>query len=138
MPIFNWFLESPALKDLFKSYFKIVAKTQIKQPLNNLSLIKTLFEKQYFNKIIGEFIVKLDEKSNTLTDNFSTLVGKMLNTQFKDTEFQPFFKLIKAIIKNNLDNFYKEEVDPTGLLLPEASTVNVSQDFSQVLVSSTF
>ncbi|MDW2933484.1 SGNH/GDSL hydrolase family protein [Mesomycoplasma ovipneumoniae] len=136
MPIFDWFLKSPALEDLFKSYFKIVAKTQIKQPLNNLSLIKTLFEKQYFNKIIGEFIVKLDEKSNTLTDNFSTLVGKMLNTQFKDTEFQPFFKLIKAIIKNNLDNFYKEEVDPTGLLLPEASTVNVSQDFSQVLVNA--
>ncbi|MHA0311830.1 SGNH/GDSL hydrolase family protein [Mesomycoplasma ovipneumoniae] len=136
MPIFDWFLKSPALKDLFNSYFKIVAKTQIKQPLNNLSLIKTLFEKQYFNKIIGEFIVKLDEKSNKLTDNFSTLVGKMLNTQFKDTEFQPFFKLIKAIIKNNLDNFYKEEVDPTGLLLPEASTVNVSQDFSQVLVNA--
>ncbi|MHA0305328.1 SGNH/GDSL hydrolase family protein, partial [Mesomycoplasma ovipneumoniae] len=136
MPIFDWFLKSPALEDLFKSYFKIVAKTQIKQPLNNLSLIKTLFEKQYFNKIIGEFIVKLDEKSNTLTDNFSTLVGKMLNTQFKDTEFQPFFKLIKAIIKNNLDNFYKDEIDPTGLLLPEASTVNVSQDFSQVLVNA--
>ncbi|WP_341507934.1 SGNH/GDSL hydrolase family protein [Mesomycoplasma ovipneumoniae] len=136
MPIFDWFLESPALKELFKSYFKIVAKTQIKQPLNNLSLIKTLFEKQYFNKIIGEFIVKLDEKSNTLTDNFSTLVGKMFNTQFDKTEFQPFFKLIKAIIKNNLDNFYKEEVDPTGLLLDEASTVNVSEDFSQVLVSA--
>ncbi|MHA0306072.1 SGNH/GDSL hydrolase family protein [Mesomycoplasma ovipneumoniae] len=136
MPIFDWFLKSPALEDLFKSYFKIVAKTQIKQPLNNLSLIKTLFEKQYFNKIIGEFIVKLDEKSNTLTDNFSTLVGKMLNTQFKDTEFQPFFKLIKAIIKNNLDNFYKEEVDPTGILSDDFSTVNVSQDFSQVLVSA--
>ncbi|WP_341490518.1 SGNH/GDSL hydrolase family protein [Mesomycoplasma ovipneumoniae] len=136
MPIFDWFLESPALKDLFNSYFKIVAKTQIKQPLNNLSLIKTLFEKQYFNKIIGEFIVKLDEKDNKLTDNFSTLVGKMLNTQFEKTEFQPFFKLIKEIIKNNLENFYKEEVDPTGLLLPEASTVNVSQDFSQVLVNA--
>ncbi|WP_341495066.1 SGNH/GDSL hydrolase family protein [Mesomycoplasma ovipneumoniae] len=136
MPIFDWFLESPALKDLFKSYFKIVAKTQIKQPLNNLSLIKTLFEKQYFNKIIGEFIVKLDEKDNKLTDNFSTLVGKMFDTQFNKTEFQPFFKLIKAIIKNNLDNFYKEEVDPTGIFPDEASTVNVSQDFSQVLVSA--
>ncbi|MFU0909347.1 SGNH/GDSL hydrolase family protein [Mesomycoplasma ovipneumoniae] len=135
MPIFDWFLESPALKDLFKSYFKIVAKTQIKQPLNNLSLIKTLFEKQYFNKIIGEFIVKLDEKDNKLTDNFSTLVGKMLNTQFDKTEFQPFFKLIKEIIKNNLENFYKDEVDPKGILLDEASTVNVSKDFSQVLVS---
>ncbi|WDV48948.1 SGNH/GDSL hydrolase family protein [Mesomycoplasma ovipneumoniae ATCC 29419] len=136
MPIFNWFLESPALKDLFKSYFKIVAKTQIKQPLNNLSLIKTLFEKQYFNKIIGEFIVKLDEKDNKLSDNFSTLVGKMFDTQFKDTEFQPFFKLIKEIIKNNLENFYKEEVDPTGLIPDEASTVNVSENFSQVLVSA--
>ncbi|MDO6829822.1 SGNH/GDSL hydrolase family protein [Mesomycoplasma ovipneumoniae] len=136
MPIFDWFLESPALKDLFKSYFKIVAKTQIKQPLNNLSLIKTLFEKQYFNKIIGEFIVKLDEKDNKLTDNFSTLVGKMFDTQFNKTEFQPFFKLIKAIIKNNLDNFYKEEVDPTGIFPDEASIVNVSQDFSQVLVSA--
>ncbi|MEG3826158.1 SGNH/GDSL hydrolase family protein [Mesomycoplasma ovipneumoniae] len=136
MPIFDWFLESPALKDMFKSYFKIVAKTQIKQPLNNLSLIKELFEKQYFNKIIGEFIVKLDEKDNKLTDNFSTLVGKMLNTQFDKTEFQPFFKLIKEIIKNNLDNFYKEEADPKGILSGEISTVNVSQDFSQVLVSA--
>ncbi|EXU60798.1 SGNH/GDSL hydrolase family protein [Mesomycoplasma ovipneumoniae] len=136
MPIFNWFLESPALKDLFKSYFKIVAKAQIKQPLNNLSLIKTLFEKQYFNKIIGEFIVKLDEKSNKLTDNFSTLVGKMFDTQFDKTEFEPFFKLIKEIIKNNLENFYKEEADPTGLLSAEISAVNVSQDFSQVLVSA--
>ncbi|MDO6856410.1 SGNH/GDSL hydrolase family protein [Mesomycoplasma ovipneumoniae] len=142
MPIFDWFLESPALKDLFNSYFKIVAKTQIKQPLNNLSLIKTLFEKQYFNKIIGEFIVKLDEKdakdekSNTLSDNFSTLVGKMFGTQFESAEFQPFFKLIKEIIKNNLDNFYKEEMDPKGLILDEATTVNVSQDPSQVLVSA--
>ncbi|MHA0261026.1 SGNH/GDSL hydrolase family protein [Mesomycoplasma ovipneumoniae] len=136
MPIFDWFLESPALKDMFNSYFKIVAKTQIKQPLNNLSLIKTLFEKQYFNKIIGEFIVKLDEKSNKLTDNFSTLVGKMFNTQFDKTEFQPFFKLIKEIIKNNLENFYKEEADPTGILSDDFSTVNVSQDFSQVLVSA--
>ncbi|MHA0297332.1 SGNH/GDSL hydrolase family protein [Mesomycoplasma ovipneumoniae] len=136
MPIFDWFLESPALKDLFKSYFKIVAKTQIKQPLNNLSLIKTLFEKQYFNKIIGEFIVKLDEKDNKLSDNFSTLVGKMLNTQFDKTEFQPFFKLIKAIINNNLANFYKEEVDPKGLFPDNISTVNVSEDFSQVLVSA--
>ncbi|WP_337896495.1 SGNH/GDSL hydrolase family protein [Mesomycoplasma ovipneumoniae] len=136
MPIFDWFLESPALKDLFKSYFKIVAKTKIKQPLNNLSLIKSLFEKQYFNKIIGEFIVALDEKSTTLTDNFSTIVGKMLNTQFDSTEFEPFFKLIKAIIKNNLENFYKEEADPTGILLDDATTVNVSQDFSQVLVSA--
>ncbi|WNM13729.1 SGNH/GDSL hydrolase family protein [Mesomycoplasma ovipneumoniae] len=136
MPIFDWFLESPALKNLFNSYFKIVAKTQIKQPLNNLSLIKSLFEKQYFNKIIGEFIVALDEKSNTLTDNFSTLVGKMLNTQFENAEFQPFFKLIKEIIKNNLENFYKDEVDPTGLFPDEPSTVNVSEDLSQVLVNA--
>ncbi len=135
MPIFDWFLKSPALEDLFKSYFKIVAKTQIKQPLNNLSLIKKLFEKQYFNKIIGEFIVKLDEKDNKLTDNFSTLVGKMLNTEFEKTEFEPFFKLIKEIIKNNLANFYKDEVDPTGILPDNISTVNVSEDFSQVLVS---
>ncbi|WP_341513515.1 SGNH/GDSL hydrolase family protein [Mesomycoplasma ovipneumoniae] len=136
MPIFNWFLESPALKDMFKSYFKIVAKTNIKQPLNNLSLIKSLFEKQYFNKIIGEFIVELDTKSNTLTDNFSTLVGKMLNTQFDKTEFEPFFKLIKEIIKNNLENFYKEEMDPAGLIPAEISTVNASQDSFQVLVST--
>ncbi|MDW2914487.1 hypothetical protein R7V41_03065 [Mesomycoplasma ovipneumoniae] len=136
MPIFDWFLKSPALKNLFNSYFKIVAKTQIKQPLNNLSLIKSLFEKQYFNKIIGEFIVALDEKSNTLSDNFSTLVGKMLNTQFSNTEFQPFFKLIKEIIKNNIENFYKEEVDPKGLFTDETSTVNVSEDFSQVLVNA--
>ncbi|MDW2835664.1 SGNH/GDSL hydrolase family protein [Mesomycoplasma ovipneumoniae] len=136
MPIFDWFLQSPALKNLFNSYFKIVAKTQIRQPLNNLSLIKSLFEKQYFNKIIGEFIVALDEKSNTLSDNFSTLVGKMLDTQFSNAEFQPFFKLIKEIIKNNLENFYKDEVDPKGLFSDEASTVNVSEDLSQLLVNA--
>ncbi|MDW2834886.1 SGNH/GDSL hydrolase family protein [Mesomycoplasma ovipneumoniae] len=131
MPIFDWFLQSPALKNLFNSYFKIVAKTQITQPLNNLSLIKSLFEKQYFNKIIGEFIVELDEKNDTLIDNFGTLAGKIFETQFEKTEFQPLFKLVKEIIQNNLDNFYKEEIDPKGLFSPEASTVNVSQDFSE-------
>ncbi|WP_069098013.1 hypothetical protein, partial [Mesomycoplasma ovipneumoniae] len=131
MPIFDWFLQSPALKDLFNSYFKIVAKAEIKQPLNNLSLIKTLFEKQYFNKIIGEFIVKLDEKNDTLIDNFGTLAGKIFETQFEKTEFQPLFKLVKEIIQNNLDNFYKEEIDPKGLFSPDAATVNVSQNFSE-------
>ncbi len=136
MPIFDWFLQSPALKDLFNSYFKIVAKAEIKQPLNNLSLIKTLFEKQYFNKIIGEFIVKLDEKNDTLIDNFGTLAGKIFETQFEKTEFQPLFKLVKEIIQNNLDNFYKEEIDPKQLFSPEASTVNVSQDFSEGLANT--
>ncbi|WP_341491277.1 SGNH/GDSL hydrolase family protein [Mesomycoplasma ovipneumoniae] len=131
MPIFDWFLQSPALKDLFNSYFKIVAKAEIKQPLNNLSLIKTLFEKQYFNKIIGEFIVKLDEKNDTLIDNFGTLAGKIFETQFEKTEFQPLFKLVKEIIQNNLENFYKDEIDPKQLFSPEAATVNVSQNFSE-------
>ncbi|XBE77925.1 SGNH/GDSL hydrolase family protein [Mesomycoplasma ovipneumoniae] len=131
MPIFDWFLQSPALKDLFNSYFKIVAKAEIQKPLNNLSLIKTLFEKQYFNKIIGEFIVKLDEKNDTLIDNFGTLAGKIFETQFEKTEFQPLFKLVKEIIQNNIDNFYKDEIDPKQLFAPEASTVNVSQDFSE-------
>ncbi|WP_341500877.1 SGNH/GDSL hydrolase family protein [Mesomycoplasma ovipneumoniae] len=136
MPIFNWFLQSPALKDLFNSYFKIVAKAEIQKPLNNLSLIKTLFEKQYFNKIIGEFIVKLDEKNDTLIDNFGTLAGKIFETQFEKTEFQPLFKLVKEIIQNNLDNFYKEEIDPKGLFSPDAATVNVSQNFSEALANT--
>ncbi|WP_052328365.1 SGNH/GDSL hydrolase family protein [Mesomycoplasma ovipneumoniae] len=131
LPIFDWFLKSPELKDLFNSYFKIVAKAQIQKPLDNFSLIKTLFEQQYFNKIIGDFIVKLDEKNETLIDNFGKLAGKIFETEFEKTEFQPLFKLVKEIIQNNIDNFYKNESDPKELLIPEATTVNVSQDFSE-------
>ncbi|WP_341489928.1 SGNH/GDSL hydrolase family protein [Mesomycoplasma ovipneumoniae] len=131
LPIFDWFLKSPELKNLFNSYFKIVAKAKIQKPLDNFSLIKTLFEKQYFNKIIGDFIVKLDEKNDTLIDNFGKLAGKIFETQFEKTEFQPLFKLVKEIIQNNIDNFYKNEIDPKELLIPEATTVNVSQDFSE-------
>ncbi len=130
-PIFDWFLKSPELKNLFNSYFKIVAKAKIQKPLDNFSLIKTLFEKQYFNKIIGDFIVKLDEKNETLIDNFGKLAGKIFETEFEKTEFQPLFKLVKEIIQNNIDNFYKNESDPKELLIPEASAVNVSQDFSE-------
>ncbi|VEU71812.1 Uncharacterised protein [Mesomycoplasma ovipneumoniae] len=131
LPIFDWFLKSPELKNLFNSYFKIVAKAKIQKPLDNFSLIKTLFERQHFNKIIGEFIVKLDEKNETLVDNFGKLAGKIFETQFEKTEFQPLFKLVKEIIQNNIDNFYKNESDPKDLFPPEASTVNVSQDFSE-------
>ncbi|MDW2925088.1 SGNH/GDSL hydrolase family protein [Mesomycoplasma ovipneumoniae] len=131
LPIFDWFLKSPELKNLFNSYFKIVAKAKIQKPLDNFSLIKTLFEQQYFNKIIGDFIVKLDEKNETLIDNFGKLAGKIFETQFEKTEFQPLFKLVKEIIQNNIDNFYKNESDPKELLIPEATTVNVSQDFSE-------
>ncbi|MDW2923644.1 SGNH/GDSL hydrolase family protein [Mesomycoplasma ovipneumoniae] len=131
IPIFDWFLKSPKLKDLFNSYFKIVAKAKIQKPLDNFSLIKELFEKQYFNKIIGEFIVKLDEKNDTLVDNFGKLAGKIFETEFEKTEFQPLFKLVKEIIQNNIDNFYKNESDPKELLIPEAATVNVSQDLSE-------
>ncbi|MDO6829968.1 SGNH/GDSL hydrolase family protein [Mesomycoplasma ovipneumoniae] len=130
-PIFDWFLKSPELKELFNSYFKIVAKVKIQKPLDNFSLIKTLFEKQYFNKIIGDFIVKLDEKNDTLVDNFGKLAGKIFETEFEKTEFQPLFKLVKEIIQNNIDNFYKDEIDPKELLIPEATTVSVSQDFSE-------
>ncbi|MEG3825792.1 hypothetical protein MOV3098_00920 [Mesomycoplasma ovipneumoniae] len=136
LPIFDWFLKSPELKDLFNSYFKIVAKAQIQKPLDNFSLIKTLFEQQYFNKIIGEFIVKLDEKNDTLIDNFGQLAGKIFETQFEKTEFQPLFKLVKEIIQNNIDNFYKNESDPKELFIPEATTVNVSQDFSEPLAKT--
>ncbi|WP_337902383.1 hypothetical protein, partial [Mesomycoplasma ovipneumoniae] len=122
LPIFDWFLKSPELKNLFNSYFKIVAKAKIQKPLDNFSLIKTLFEKQYFNKIIGDFIVKLDEKNDTLIDNFGKLAGKIFETQFEKTEFQPLFKLVKEIIQNNIDNFYKNEIDPKELLIPEATT----------------
>ncbi|WHF53272.1 SGNH/GDSL hydrolase family protein [Mesomycoplasma ovipneumoniae] len=136
LPIFDWFLKSPKLKDLFNSYFKIVAKAKIQKPLDNFSLIKTLFEQQYFNKIIGEFIVKLDEKNETLIDNFGKLAGKIFETQFEKTEFQPLFKLVKEIIQNNIDNFYKNESDPKELFPPEAATVNVSQDFSGSLANT--
>ncbi|WP_341492285.1 SGNH/GDSL hydrolase family protein [Mesomycoplasma ovipneumoniae] len=135
-PIFDWFLKSPELKDLFNSYFKIVAKAKIQKPLDNFSLIKTLFEKQYFNKIIGDFIVKLDETNDTLIDNFGQLAGKIFETQFEKTEFQPLFKLVKEIIQNNIDNFYKNESDPKELFIPEAATVNVSQDFSEPLANT--
>ncbi|WP_337898878.1 SGNH/GDSL hydrolase family protein [Mesomycoplasma ovipneumoniae] len=136
LPIFDWFLKSPELKDLFNSYFKIVAKAKIQKPLDNFSLIKTLFEKQYFNKIIGDFIVKLDEKNDTLIDNFGQLAGKIFETEFEKTEFQPLFKLVKEIIQNNIDNFYKNESDPKELIIPEATTVNVSQDFSEGLAKT--
>ncbi|MFU0909504.1 SGNH/GDSL hydrolase family protein [Mesomycoplasma ovipneumoniae] len=136
LPIFDWFLKSPKLKDLFNSYFKIVAKAKIQKPLDNFSLIKTLFEQQYFNKIIGEFIVKLDEKNETLIDNFGQLAGKIFETKFEKSEFQPLFKLVKEIIQNNIDNFYKNESDPKELIIPEATTVNVSQDFSEGLAKT--
>ncbi|WP_341508212.1 SGNH/GDSL hydrolase family protein [Mesomycoplasma ovipneumoniae] len=136
LPIFDWFLKSPELKNLFNSYFKIVAKAKIQKPLDNFSLIKTLFEKQYFNKIIGDFIVKLDETNDTLIDNFGKLAGKIFETEFEKTEFQPLFKLVKEIIQNNIDNFYKNESDPKELFPPEAATVNVSQDVSEALANT--
>ncbi|WP_337903110.1 SGNH/GDSL hydrolase family protein [Mesomycoplasma ovipneumoniae] len=127
-PIFDSFLQSDGLKDLFNSYFKIVAKAKINKPLNNLSLIKSLFEKQYFNKIIGEFIVQLDEKKNNLTGNFTKLSEKIFNTKFDQTEFESFFKLIKKIIKNNIDSYYTDEPESIDIFSDQPQQINVSQN----------
>ncbi|WP_341515971.1 SGNH/GDSL hydrolase family protein [Mesomycoplasma ovipneumoniae] len=128
VPIFNSFLQSDGLKELFNSYFKIVAKANINKPLNNLSLIKTLFEKQHFNKIIGEFIVKLDEKKNNLTGNFAKLAGKIFKTEFEEAEFGSFFKLIKKIIENNIKSYYNDEPESINIFSDQAQQINVSQD----------
>ncbi|MDW2926470.1 SGNH/GDSL hydrolase family protein [Mesomycoplasma ovipneumoniae] len=129
-PIFDSFLQSDGIKELFNSYFKIVAKANINRPLNNLSLIKTLFEKQYFNKIIGEFIVKLDEKKNNLTTNFAKLAGKIFKTEFEQKDFEPFFKLIKKIIENNIKSYYNDEPESINIFSGEPEKINVSQDIS--------
>ncbi|MDW2892358.1 SGNH/GDSL hydrolase family protein, partial [Mesomycoplasma ovipneumoniae] len=128
VPIFDSFLKSDGLKDLFNSYFKIVAKANINKPLNNLSLIKSLFERQHFNKIIGEFIVKLDEKKNNLTTNFAKLSEKIFNTKFEGTEFESFFQLIKKIIKNNIESHYADEPESIDIFSDQAQQINVSQD----------
>ncbi|WP_337899102.1 SGNH/GDSL hydrolase family protein [Mesomycoplasma ovipneumoniae] len=133
-PIFDSFLKSDGLKDLFNSYFKIVAKAKINKPLNNLSLIKSLFEKQYFNKIIGEFIVKLDEKKNNLTTNFAKLSEKIFNTKFEETEFESFFKLIKKIIKNNIDSYYTDEPESINIFSDQPEQINVSQDIPDLQI----
>ncbi|WP_337902688.1 SGNH/GDSL hydrolase family protein, partial [Mesomycoplasma ovipneumoniae] len=129
-PIFDSFLQSDGLKDLFNSYFKIVAKAKINKPLNNLSLIKSLFEKQYFNKIIGEFIVQLDEKKNNLIGNFTKLSEKIFNTKFEETEFESFFKLIKKIIKNNIDSYYANEPESIDIFSDQPQQINVSQNIA--------
>ncbi|WP_341433270.1 SGNH/GDSL hydrolase family protein [Mesomycoplasma ovipneumoniae] len=134
VPIFNSFLQSDGLKDLFNSYFKIVAKANINKPLNNLSLIKTLFEKQHFNKIIGEFIVKLDEKKNNLTTNFAKLSEKIFHTKFEETEFESFFKLIKKIIKNNIDSYYTDEPESIDIFSDQPQQINVSQNIADLQI----
>uniref|UniRef100_UPI00307FF0E0 hypothetical protein n=1 Tax=Mesomycoplasma ovipneumoniae TaxID=29562 RepID=UPI00307FF0E0 len=103
-------------------------------PLNNLSLIKTLFEKQHFNKIIGEFIVKLDEKKNNLTGNFTKLSEKIFNTKFEGTEFESFFSLIKKIIKNNIDSYYANEPESIDIFSDQPQQINVSQDISDLQI----
>ncbi|MDW2914210.1 SGNH/GDSL hydrolase family protein [Mesomycoplasma ovipneumoniae] len=128
VPIFDSFLKSDGLKDLFNSYFKIVAKANINKPLDNFSLIKSLFEKQHFNKIIGEFIVKLDEKEKNLTGNFAKLAGKIFNTEFEQKEFEPFFKLIKKIIQNNIDSYYADEPESINIFSDQPEQINVSQN----------
>ncbi|MDW2931675.1 GDSL-type esterase/lipase family protein [Mesomycoplasma ovipneumoniae] len=133
-PIFDSFLQSDGLKDLFNSYFKIVAKAKINKPLNNLSLIKSLFEKQYFNKIIGEFIVQLDEKKNNLTGNFTKLSEKIFNTKFDQTEFESFFKLIKKIIKNNIDSYYNDEPESINIFSDQPQQINVSQNIADLQI----
>ncbi|MDW2909010.1 GDSL-type esterase/lipase family protein [Mesomycoplasma ovipneumoniae] len=133
-PIFDSFLQSDGLKDLFNSYFKIVAKAKINKPLNNLSLIKSLFEKQYFNKIIGEFIVQLDEKKNNLTGNFTKLSEKIFNTKFDQTEFESFFKLIKKIIKNNIDSYYNDEPESIDIFSDQPQQINVSQNIADLQI----
>ncbi|MHA0305534.1 SGNH/GDSL hydrolase family protein, partial [Mesomycoplasma ovipneumoniae] len=64
------------------------------------------------------------------------LSWKIFETEFEKTEFQPLFKLVKEIIQNNIDNFYKNESDPKELFPPEAATVNVSQDVSEALANT--
>ncbi|MDW2892790.1 SGNH/GDSL hydrolase family protein [Mesomycoplasma ovipneumoniae] len=135
-PIFDAFLQSDGLKDLFNSYFKIVAKANINKPLNNFSLIKTLFEKQHFNKIIGEFIVKLDEKKNNLTTNFAKLSEKIFNTQFEGTEFESFFKLIKQIIEDNIQSHYADEAESINIFSDEPQQINVSQDIADFQIEA--
>ncbi|WNM16867.1 SGNH/GDSL hydrolase family protein [Mesomycoplasma ovipneumoniae] len=131
VPIFDSFLQSDGLKELFNSYFKIVAKAKINKPLNNLSLIKSLFERQHFNKIIGEFIVQLDEKEKNLTGNFAKLAGKIFKTEFEQKEFEPFFKLIKKIIKNNIDSYYTNEPESIDIFSEEQpEQINVNQDIA--------
>ncbi|WP_341515013.1 SGNH/GDSL hydrolase family protein [Mesomycoplasma ovipneumoniae] len=129
-PIFDSFLKSDGIKELFNSYFKIVAKAKINKPLNNLSLIKTLFEKQHFNKIIGEFIVKLDEKKNNLTTNFAKLSEKIFKTKFEEAEFGSFFKLIKKIIQNNIDSYYTDEPESIDIFSDQSEAINVSQNIA--------
>ncbi|WP_198402965.1 SGNH/GDSL hydrolase family protein [Mesomycoplasma dispar] len=126
LPILNSFLNSPALSDLFDSYFKIVAKAKINKPLTNFSLIKTLFEKHYFTRIIGEFITKLDESTN-LGENVAALAAKVFGTNFEKNEFLPFFKLIKEIILNNIENYYKTDENIENIVPNETNLVNVSE-----------
>ncbi|WP_337904265.1 SGNH/GDSL hydrolase family protein [Mesomycoplasma ovipneumoniae] len=134
VPIFNSFLQSKGLKELFNSYFKIVAKAKINKPLNNLSLIKSLFERQHFNKIIGEFIVQLDEKEKNLTGNFAKLAGKIFKTEFEQKEFEPFFKLIKKIIENNIKSYYNDEPESINIFSDQPEQINVSQDISDLQI----
>ncbi|WP_010321160.1 SGNH/GDSL hydrolase family protein [Mesomycoplasma ovipneumoniae] len=136
VPIFDSFLKSDGLKDLFNSYFKIVAKANINNPLDNFSLIKSLFEKQHFNKIIGEFIVKLDEKEKNLTGNFAKLSQKIFNTQFEEAEFESFFKLIKKIIKNNIDSYYTDEPESINIFSDQPEQINVSQDIADFQIKA--
>lgn len=129
--IFDAFLKSPSLLELFNSYFKLVAKAEINKPLNNFSLIKTLFEKQYFTKIIGEFLVKLENAPN-LKGNFATLVSEIFNVQFQTTEISPFFKLLKEIIQDNLNNYYNVEPNFKDFLPERNSDVDQFKDKSDV------
>ncbi|XBE78578.1 SGNH/GDSL hydrolase family protein [Mesomycoplasma ovipneumoniae] len=136
VPIFDSFLKSDGLKDLFNSYFKIVAKANINKPLNNLSLIKSLFERQHFNKIIGEFIVKLDEKKNNLTTNFAKLSEKIFNTKFEGTEFESFFQLIKKIIEDNIQSHYADEAESIDIFSEQPQQINVSQDVADFQIQA--
>ncbi|MXR10615.1 SGNH/GDSL hydrolase family protein [Mycoplasma hyopneumoniae] len=113
--IFDAFLKSNALVELFDGYFKIIAKAEINEPLNNFSLVKSLFENQYFTKIIGKFIIKLENNVN-LKQNFTLLLSKIFNVNFEENEFEPLFKLIKYIIQDNINNYYSNEEDPKNFL----------------------
>ncbi|MBG0730844.1 SGNH/GDSL hydrolase family protein [Mycoplasma sp. 'Moose RK'] len=130
-PIVDAFLKSEALEQLVNSYFSLLAKAKIHQAIDSVSLIKTLFEKQYFTKIVGDFILEVG-KIPDLEKNFASLFGKIFKTKFETKEIQSLFELIKEIITDNLTNFYKNEPEDLSKII--AIPVNVGATEAITLV----